>query len=141
MRRFWIALFLIAFLPVRGWAAVVMASAPALPAVPVQTAVMPCHGEAAMQAADGASGAAVGDSHALGTPAGSSEGATGGHHDDSTSAAAHLCAVCDLCHSPLAATAGGFALRSAVPEAGPCPAAVRDTGRLLAASLERPPRA
>jgi hypothetical protein len=141
MRRIWIALFLIAFLPVRGWAAAVMASAPVPPMAPVQAAAMPCHGESAMHAADGASEVAAGHAHAHGTPTGTPGGATGSPLDDGTSAAAHLCAVCDLCHSPLAASAGGFALRSAAPEAGPCPAASRDTGRLLAASLERPPRA
>lgn len=145
VRRFWIALFLIAFLPVRGWAAVTMASAPVLPVAPAQAAAMPCHAEAPAHTAHGAHGTALSaaahaHADAPGTPAGSADGATERAHHD-LPAAAHLCAVCDLCHSPLAAPAGGFALRSAAPEAGPCPATARDTGRLMATSLERPPRA
>lgn len=144
MRRVWIALFLIAFLPVRGWAAVTMASAPVLPVAPAQAATMPCHGDSAMHAAHAHGSAspsmAAGHAHSAAPDAVSPDGAAAIPHGG-TPAAAHLCAVCDLCHSPLAAPAGGFALRSAAPEAGPCPAAARDTGRLMATSLERPPRA
>lgn len=117
MRRVWVILLLIALLPLRGWAAAGMAiPGPQAPvAAEAAAALPPCH-------------------------AGLAE-------DELTTLAAypapstHLCSTCDLCHAPLAVLAGELAPPSVPPSAAPAAAHPRDTGRLMAASLERPPRA
>jgi hypothetical protein len=53
----------------------------------------------------------------------------------------HLCSTCDLCHAPLAVPAAELAPPSVPPSVAPAAAHPRDTVRLMAASLERPPRA
>lgn len=116
MRRAWVILLLIALLPLRGWAAAGMAVPVPVAAVPTEAAAAlpPCH-------------------------AGLAE-------DELAMLAAdpvpttHLCATCDLCHAPLAVPAGGWASVSEPPSVAPAAAHPRDTGRLMAASLERPPR-
>ena len=116
MRRTWVILLLIALLPWHGWAAASMAAPWASPgglAGAVESA-MPCHADPA--------------------------------HDDLASAQAdsapssHLCKTCDLCHAALALPAHDGAGLSEAPSVAPPAAQPRDTGRLLAGSLERPPR-
>lgn len=117
MRRAWVILLLIALLPVRGWAAASMAVPWLSLDGPIDAAgaVVPCHGDA-VQDDDAAAPA----------------------HPASPS---HLCKTCDLCHAPLAVSSGELAAPSQTPSMAPPVAHPRDTGRLMAAALERPPRA
>jgi hypothetical protein len=134
MRRAWIVLFMIALLPVRGWALVTMTGAmPVVAATAVAATAaasrlaMPCHGTA--PSAD------VGDAGSSGAQA-APEAAT-----PSTTAATHLCQSCDLCHAPLAGAAPPR-VPTVIAAADPVVAApARDTGHRLAGRLERPPRA
>lgn len=124
MRRVWIVLFMLALLPLRGWAAVAMTADPASMVVPVAASALPCHGGSTSMSDD----------------AGSAETAVAASSDVTTTLT-HLCSTCDLCHSPLAVAAGSPALRAQAPAEPPVVALAHDTGRLLAGSLERPPRA
>lgn len=54
--------------------------------------------------------------------------------------ASHLCFSCDLCHAALAPVAASSSSPGQVPGEGPLMGPSRDTGRLLAGCLERPPR-
>jgi len=132
----WLVLLMAVLLPLRGWA---MAFMPAWPAGPVGPAaplavapaaqpqgpsLLPCH--VAVEAhADGH----VVDPHHQ-AQAGAGEGSTG----------PHTCASCALCHSALAVDAllAPLAPLQLAEARGLLPA--RDTGRLLVATLERPPR-
>ena len=60
---------------------------------------------------------------------------------DATEHAAHDCASCDLCHAGVAVLAGDPVAPSPAAPADVPAAHPRDTGRLMAAGLERPPRA
>jgi len=113
----------VALLPLRGWAAAGMAVSAPLSGLHAQTeaAVMPCHG--------GASDSGSADEPAVPV------------HDASAGQASHLCFNCDLCHAALAPVAAGSAIPGQVPGEGPLVGPSRDTGRLLAGCLERPPRA
>ena len=108
---------LLALLPLRGWAAGLMAADgwPAGPAVTAKVSA-PCHG------ADAAS-EELQDQMAA----------------EASAAVSAFCGDCDLCHAPTAFTGGPalarFAPSDALPEGHP-----RDTGRLIASWLERPPR-
>ena len=117
MRRAWVIVLLIALLPLRGWAAASMAVA--MPIAPVSAGasaeVPPCH-----------AGLAEDDLAMLAAD---------------PAPVAHLCSTCDLCHAPAAVPAGEWASVSELPSVAPPVAHPRDTGRLMAASLERPPRA
>lgn len=117
MRRAWIIAMLIALLPLHGWAGAILAVRMASPAAPLEAAAveMPCHAAAADSTiADAATDA-----------------------DDP----GHDCAICHLCHAWAAVLNGDIVSpRSAGPDAAPL-AHPRDTGRLMAAGLERPPRA
>jgi len=117
MRRAWVVLLLIALLPLRGWAAAGMAMpGPEAPvAAEAAAALPPCH-----------AGLAEDELAMLAAD---------------PAPATHLCSTCDLCHAPLAVPAGEWASVSELPSVAPPVAHPRDTGRLLAASLERPPRA
>lgn len=124
-------LLLAALLPLRGWAMVAMPAMPLTPHLAIgaelsQTA-QPHHGSDWLAAAMPCHGTAEPDSPAM-------AGA------DDTGTAAHTCASCALCHSAIAAddvmpSLGTLQLAEA---RGLLPA--RDTGRLLIATLERPPR-
>jgi hypothetical protein len=116
MRRFWFIVLLVALLPLRGWAAASMAvsAPPSHLLVQAEVHVMPCH-------ADPSDDAAV--------------------QVDDAGQASHLCFNCDLCHAALAPVAAGSAIPGQVPGEGPLVGPSRDTGRLLAGCLERPPRA
>jgi hypothetical protein len=138
MRRVWIVLFLIALLPVRGWAVASMTadaggahhahgSAATVPAV-----LPPCHG-------DLASADAAGDPAPHGHAAGP-QPTTEADADADRSHAGHLCAVCDLCHAPAAPAATGPTLGLHAPTPVRCATVQRDTGRVLAGALDRPPR-
>jgi hypothetical protein len=117
MRRAWVILLLIALLPLRGWAAASMAVP--VPVAPVSAeaaaALPPCH-------------AGLGQDELAMLAA-------------EPAPTAHPCATCDLCHAPLAVPAGELACASVPPSVAPAADPPRDTGRLMAASLERPPRA
>ena len=121
---------LLALLPLRGWAAGLMA-VDALPAGSAGQvhATAPCHGAHEVPQAP-AAGDAAADADAA--PAASDLAEHFG-------AASALCGDCDLCHAPMVPPAGrGLAplpLSDAPDEAQP-----RDTGRLMASWLERPPR-
>jgi hypothetical protein len=125
-RRAWILWFMLALLPLRGWATaaaeVSLHAREATHAVALATdtdtaSYAPCHGHDAAPAHDG--------DHASGA-------ASTGHAG---------CSVpCDLCH-------GGFVLvhdalwpRIDLPEPAPAAKPARDTGRRLVGGLERPPR-
>ena len=116
MRRFWFVVLLVALLPLRGWAAASMAvsAPPSHLLVQAEVHVMPCH-------ADPSDDAAV--------------------QVDDAGQASHLCVSCDLCHAALATVAAGSVTPGPLPGEGPLVSASRDTGRLLAGCLERPPRA
>jgi hypothetical protein len=123
MRRFWLLVLLVALLPLRGWAAAGMAVSAPLSSIHAQAeaAAMPCHGDAS-------------DSGSADEPAAPA-------HDASAGQASHLCVSCDLCHAALATVAAGSVTPGPLPGEGPLVSASRDTGRLLAGCLERPPRA
>ncbi|MCE2658635.1 MAG: hypothetical protein LW854_10375 [Rubrivivax sp.] len=137
----WWVLLLAALLPLRAWAVVSMpinvaGSSPAAP--------MPCHAAAADDHGHHSHHDAAPALTGLGADASPDGGAhPAGHGDDHAnhdSAAGHTCASCVLCHSPLAAEAE-HALPGPAPRAGALvPSPSRDTGRLLAETLERPPR-
>ena len=128
MRRAWIILLLVAMLPLHGWAAAAMAvsmatTGPAPERTFASTAAgtgpaavaMPCHGSA-----------------------------DGSHADEGTAApdrAPHDCASCHLCHAWVAVLADGWAPSLPATPADAPAAHPRDTGRLIAGCLERPPRA
>ena len=125
MRRAWIVLLLVAMLPLHGWAAAAMGvrmaaigvvSDPAYVPAAAMSAIAeaPCHGQAA-------------DGHATDAVA-------------ATERASHDCASCDLCHTGVAVLADAtVAPLPAAPADAPA-GHPRDTGRLMAACLERPPR-
>ncbi len=132
----WLVLLMAVLLPPRGWAMAaipVWSAGPVGPAAPLVVAhaqqphwqaLLPCHG--------------VGDAHAPGdgvdlhheAPAGAEDGGTG----------LHACASCALCHSAVAVDAllAPLVALQLAEARGLLPA--RDTGRLLVATLERPPR-
>lgn len=122
MRRVWLIVLLVALLPLRGWASAGMAvsAAPSQLLVQAQVQVqeqvqaMPCH-------------------------AGPSNIAPAQVED--AGEASHLCVSCDLCHAALATAACASTGPSPMSGSGPLVGASRDTGRLLAGCLERPPRA
>jgi hypothetical protein len=117
LRRAWVILLLIALLPLRGWAATGMAvPAPVAPvSAEAAAALPPCH-----------AGLAEDELAMLAAE---------------PAPTTHLCSTCDLCHAPLAVPAAELAPPSVPPSVAPAAAHPRDTGRLMAASLERPPRA
>jgi hypothetical protein len=114
MRRWSIVLLLVALLPLRSWAAADMSASMAAGQAVAATVAMPCHGEEAE--------------------------ATSPLDDGASPASPHACLACDLCHAPLALLVTELPGLVPAPRAGPAPAPARDTGRLLAACLERPPR-
>jgi len=116
MRRFWFVVLLVALLPLRGWTAASMAvsAPPSQLFVQAELHAMPCHADASDDAAVQV-------------------------HDAGQSS--HLCFSCDLCHAALAPVSAGSASPGPVPGEGPLVGPSRDTGRLLAGCLERPPRA
>ena len=123
-------LWLVALLPARGWAVAAM-SAVHIPAVQAGiVASMPCHGEVTEPSHQG--GLQPPDGHAA-----TGEGPDPGELPEPT----HSCASCDLCHSQLATSPGSVEARALLRPEVPAVMAARDTGRLLAATLERPPRA
>ena len=109
---------LLALLPVRGWATLVMQLPPSTQNVAMakQHGQAPCHD----MAAGSASTAAAADAAGIGSHAG--------------------CSMCDLCHS--AAACNAQSTPSAAPNgvARVQPVADADTGRALVGALERPPR-
>ncbi len=125
MRRFWLIVLLLALLPLRGWTAAGMAvsatlSGPHANAYAQADAVaMPCHAD---RSADEPTAGPDAQAHGA-------------------AQASHLCFSCDLCHAALAPVAAGSATPEEVPGEGPLAGPSRDTGRLLAGCLERPPRA
>lgn len=123
MHRFWFVVLLLALLPLRGWTAAGMAFSAPLSGLHAQAeaAAMPCHADAS----------AGGPSDETDEPA----------HDTRAGQSSHLCVSCDLCHAALATVAAGSATPGQVPGEGPPVGSSRDTGRLLAGCLERPPRA
>jgi hypothetical protein len=131
MRGLWktcLILLLVALLPARGWAVAAMTVAPAAPAHGGASLLMPCHAEAEIEAEANHAGPAT-DAHAH------------AHAPATTPDLTHACASCDLCHTQLAASSCKLQT-AALPRANaPAVLPARDTGRLLAASLERPPRA
>ena len=108
---------LLALFPLRGWATGLMATDgwPAGPAVSAQVSA-PCHG---------AHAASEEQQEPMATEAGAVVSA--------------FCGDCDLCHAPMAIT-GGPALARLVPSDALPEGHPRDTGRLIASWLERPPR-
>jgi hypothetical protein len=127
MRRAWIILLLVAMLPVHGWAAAAMG---------VRMAALDAASDATPIAATVAAMSEA-DTHCHGHTDG--DHATGGL--DATERAPHDCASCDLCHAGVAVLADDSvaplpATPADVPAAHP-----RNTGRLMATCLERPPRA
>lgn len=122
MRGVWktcLILLLVALLPARGWAVAAMTVAPAAPAPAGASLLMPCHAEAEAHVAVDAEAEATAT-----TP-------------DPT----HTCASCDLCHTQLAVSSCKLQTAELPRANAPAMRPARDTGRLLAASLERPPRA
>lgn len=120
--RCFLLVVLLALLPLRGWAAGAMAASMALPAAgTVQQALPPCHGSAPAEA----------------EPAGEARDDAAGATQDSGH---HGCSACVLCHSGIAPAPGLPAERAQEPSQAPLPGAMQDTGRLLPAALERPPR-
>lgn len=117
MRLFWLIMLLVALIPVRGWAAAGMAASSPLSGLHAQAeaAAVPCHAE---------------PFDAISTA-----------QSDDAESASHLCNSCDLCHAPLATAAAGTVTPGPAPEEGPRVGPSRDTGRMLAGGLERPPRA
>jgi hypothetical protein len=135
MRRAWIVLFMIALLPLRGWAVVSMAPVPtpvAAPATGVHAQVVAPREQATLPPCHGAPASAA--THADAAPS-----TTHGADIDGTMPT-HLCLACDLCHTPLATPALPNLLPPAPPAAAPGASSERDTGRHLAGTLERPPR-
>ncbi len=133
-------LLLAALLPLRAWAVVSMpmnaaGSSPAVAAMPCHAAA-DTHAEAGHLGQDSQATALMGDEGDAGPhPAGA-----GGDQAGHDSSAGHTCVSCVLCHSPLAADADPAVVGPA-PRAGALvPSPSRDTGRLLAETLERPPR-
>jgi hypothetical protein len=128
MRRAWIILLLVAMLPLHGWAAAAMAVSMAATGPSPETALV--------------STAAETGQAAVATPChGSADGSHAGEGTAAPERAPHDCASCHLCHAWVAVLAEGM---SAPVRATPvdAPAAYpRDTGRLIAGCLERPPRA
>lgn len=113
---------LLALLPLRGWAAGAMAASMSLPAAGmVQQVLPPCHGAAPVEAE---------------TAAEASDEAAGAAHESSH----HGCSSCLLCHSGIAPAPSLPAARALESSQAPHPGAMHDTGRLLPAVLERPPR-
>jgi len=116
-RRLAVLWILLALLPLRSWSAGLMAADgwPAGPALTAQVSA-PCHG-----------------THAT------SEEQQEPMAAEASAAVSAFCGDCDLCHAPMAFTGGPvlarFAPSDALPEGHP-----RDTGRLIASWLERPPR-
>jgi hypothetical protein len=135
-------LLLAALLPLRAWAVASMPIALAMPGS-APAAPMPCHAAADMPEDRVAPASHLGHSgHAVDVSADGADPAAAQGADEATpgSASGHTCASCVLCHSPLAAEAGN-ALSGPAPRTGAwVPLPSRDTGRLLAETLERPPR-
>lgn len=116
-RRLAVLWILLALLPLRGWAAGLMAADgwTAGPAVTAQVSA-PCHG-----------------AHAT------SEEQQEPMAAEASAAVGAFCGDCDLCHAPMAFT-GVPALARLVPSDALPEGHPRDTGRLIASWLERPPR-
>lgn len=134
MRRAWITLLLIALLPLHGWAAATMGvgmtaavAATADAAAPQDAGVpsSPCH-------------AGVQDAPAVHGHDPADAGPDDAGPDDP---ATHGCASCDLCHGGVAVLAGQTGTTVACTPTDAPSTHPRDTGRLMAAALERPPRA
>ena len=127
-------LLLLALLPARGWAVAAMMVLPPVAVQAGMVSMMPCHADAT----DPGHGSSplLPDSHA-GT------GADPDLNDLSVPVPdpMHGCSSCDLCHTQLAASS--CTLQTPVLPRSDAPAVLSapDTGRVLAASLERPPRA
>ncbi len=123
MRRFWLVVLLVALLPLRGWAAAGMAASapPSGLHAQAEAHAVPCHADASDSGSADDPGAPAHDAHAV--------------------QASHLCFSCDLCHAALAPVAASSSSPGQVPGEGPLVGPSRDTGRLLAGCLERPPRA
>jgi hypothetical protein len=148
----WLVLLMAALMPLRGWALAGMplshldpAHAGATHAAAGDTrpsgraahadAPAPCHG---LHAAGVVAVSATDTAHTAHTanmahPADAADG-------DSPHAGGHTCASCALCHSALAAEP--VLLPAGLPRLAKAPGLrpARDTGRLLVATLERPPR-
>lgn len=115
MRRLWVILVLLVALPLHGWAAAAMAAQPGAGwEEAAASGDLPCHG----------SPEPFGDLHDQADPGASS----------------HSCEACQLCHAWQAVLAEGAPAPVPAASVAPPSAHPHDTGRLMAAGLERPPR-
>jgi hypothetical protein len=131
MRRLWVIVVLLVALPLQGWAAATMAAQPGAGWEPSGMA-----GATAGGFAGAFAGAFAGDLPCHGIPEPS-----GGLHDQADlGVSSHSCEVCQLCHAWQAVLTEDAPVPA--PAASPAPPSVHpsDTGRLMAAGLERPPR-
>lgn len=128
---------LLVLLPLRGLAAGFML-AESLP-TGQGGAVAPCHALDGVDAGEAPQpgGMAPSGEDGAGLPALQASPDVAGSLVDSHSA---LCGDCELCHAPMASPTSGLGLAPFPFSDAPPKAHPRDTGRLMASWLERPPR-